>query len=170
MVSVAALVLAVAFGWAALAKVARLQAWRRTLAGYRLPEALERAVLGVVPLAEGTAAVLLVAGDDVTRSGAALVVALLSAFSLAVLRARRIQGDRLPCGCFGGSGRRDYRLMLARNALLGGLAAAVLLVPRVASFELEAPDASQVLPAALAALGLALVSWLVLAARKGAGR
>lgn len=170
MVSVAALVLALAFGWAALAKVTRLDAWRVALAGYRLPHGVERTARVAVPVAEVAVAALLLTGGDVTKTGAALSVALLSAFSMAVLRARRLQGDRLPCGCFGGSGARDYRLMLVRNAALGAVAAAVLLVPGVASYEVEAPAPSQLLPAALVALGLVLIVWLAVAAGRGARR
>ncbi len=168
MISVAALLLAAAFGWAAVAKIARLSAWREALAGYRLPEKVELAARPLIPVGEGLVAVMLLAGGDVGKAGAAFGVALLSAFSLAVLRARRLHGDRLPCGCFGGSGHRDYRSMLVRNAVLGALAAAVLL--GVGSFEIEAPDASQAIPAALAALGLALVAWLVVAAARAARR
>ncbi|MFN2589009.1 MAG: MauE/DoxX family redox-associated membrane protein [Actinomycetota bacterium] len=170
MISVPALVLALTFGWAALAKVVRYDSWRTALGGYRLPEGLARVAAPGVPLAEAATAAALVAGGDTTRAGAALGVALVAAFSLAVLRARRPGDDRLPCGCFGGAGRRDYRLMLVRNAFLGAVAAVVLLVPRVAAFELDAPDASQMVPAALAALGLALLAWVLWAAARGVRR
>ncbi|HEX2196144.1 MAG TPA: MauE/DoxX family redox-associated membrane protein [Actinomycetota bacterium] len=161
--------LALAFGWAAVAKVTRFPAWRAALAGYRLPPAVATPALFVVPAAEVGTAFLLARGGDVTRAGAALSVALLAAFSLAVLRARRLQGDRLPCGCFGGSGTRDYRLMLVRNGFLGAVAAAILLVPRAATYALESPDSSQTIPVLLVAAGLVLIGWLVLAAR-GMGR
>ncbi|HEV2756044.1 MAG TPA: MauE/DoxX family redox-associated membrane protein [Actinomycetota bacterium] len=167
MVSPAALFLAAAFAWAAAAKAVRFPAWREALAGYRLPAPAELAARPLVPLAEGVTAALLVAGGDASPAGAAAAVALLAGFSLAVLRARRLQGDRLPCGCFGGSGHRDYRLMLVRNATLGAVAAVALLFPETGSFDAAAPDASQVVPAALAAAGLGLVVWLALAARKG---
>lgn len=167
MVSPAALFLAVAFAWAAVAKVARFAAWREALAGYGLPEAAESAARVLVPVVEVAVAVVLVSGGDASRAGAALAVALLGGFSLAVLRAQRVQGDRLPCGCFGGGGRRDYRLMLVRNATLGAVAAIALLFPRAGAFEPAAPDAAQIVPAALAAAGLGLGAWLVLAARKG---
>lgn len=152
--------LAAAFVWAAVAKLGRFSAWRDALAGYRLPEAIAVPAGVVVPVAELAAAFLLALGGDATRAGAALTVALLAAFSLAVLRARRLRGDRLPCGCFGGSGSRDYRLMLVRNAFLGAVAGAVLLVPAVARYELETPASSQVVPAVLAAAGVVLIGWL----------
>jgi hypothetical protein len=161
--------LALAFAWAAIAKVSRFGAWRGALNGYRLPKAIEGPALVLVPVVEIIVAGLLVGGGDVTKAGAALSVALLAGFSLAVLRARRLQGDRLPCGCFGGAGSRDYRLMLLRNAFLGAVAAAILLVPDVAGYELEPPDASQAVPALLVALGVALLAWLLVSvARNGA--
>lgn len=161
--------LAVAFFWAAIAKASRPSAWRSALLGYRLPGATAMPALVLVPVLEIVTAVLLSAGGNASKAGAALSVALLGAFSLAVLRARRIQGDRLPCGCFGGSGSRDYRLMLVRNAVLGVVAAAILLVPAVARYELQTPAAEQMLPALLVALGIVLIAWLVTTMTKGAG-
>ena len=162
--------LALAFAWAAVAKATRFSAWRAALVGYRLPSALVAPVVFVVPALEVAVAFLLARGGNATEIGAALVVALLSAFSLAVLRARRLRGDRLPCGCFGGGGSRDYRLMLVRNALLGAVAAAILLSPRLARYEVEAPEGAQVVPAALAVAGVALIAWLVVTFGHGARR
>ena len=162
--------LAVAFFWAAIAKASRPPAWRAALVGYRLPTRVVTPALVLVPVAEIVAAVLLSAGGNASKAGAALSVALLGAFSLAVLRARQLGGDRLPCGCFGGSGSRDYRLMLVRNAFLGAVAASILLVPAVARYELEPPPASDLLPALLVGLGVVLIAWLVMTVSKGAGR
>lgn len=163
--------LAVAFFWAAIAKASRPPAWRSALVGYRLPARAVGPVLVLVPVVEMLAAVLLVAGGQATKAGAALSVALLGVFSLAVLRARSVAGDRLPCGCFGGSGSRDYRLVLVRNVLLGSVAAAILLSPAIARYELEAPAPSQMVPALLVAVGLALIAWLaVTVSRAGARR
>lgn len=162
--------LAVAFFWAAVAKASRPSAWRAALAGYRVPARFAGAVLVGVPVIEIVAGVLLCTAGDGTRAGAALVVALLGAFSLAVLRARSAEGDRLPCGCFGGSGRRDYRLMLVRNALLGFVAATVLVSDRVAAYELDALPSSQAVPAFLVVAGVALAVWLVTAAARGFSR
>lgn len=162
--------LAVAFFWAAIAKASHPSAWRSALVGYRLPKGAVTPVLVAVPAAEIAAGVLLSAGGAASKAGAALSVAMLAGFSLTVLRARRLQGDRLPCGCFGGSGSRDYRLMLVRNAALGGVAAAILLVPAVARYELETPAPEQWLPAVLVALGVVLVAWLVTTVAKGARR
>ena len=162
--------LALAFFWAAIAKASRPSGWRSALLGYRLPRGTVTPALVLVPVAEIAAGVLLSVGGVSSKAGAALAVSLLGAFSLAVLRARRLQGDRLPCGCFGGSRSRDYRLMLVRNGFLGLVAAAILLVPRVARYELEAPPASQLLPAVLVGLGVVLIAWLVTTVSKGAGR
>lgn len=162
--------LAVAFVWAALAKASRPPAWRSALLGYRLPDQLVTPALVGVPVVEVVAAFLLAAGGAATKAGAALAVALLAAFSLAVLRARRLEGDRLPCGCFGGTGSRDYRLMLVRNAFLGAVAAAVLLVPRLARYELEVPSSGEVVPALLVAGAAAAITWLALSVTRGFGR
>lgn len=162
--------LAVAFFWAAIAKASRPSAWRAALGGYALPAGLVVPALVIVPVLEIVTGFLLSGGGTASKAGAALSVALLGGFSLAVLRARRIRGDRLPCGCFGGSGSRDYRLMLVRNAVLGSVAAAILLVPAVARYELETPTASQTLPALLVALGVVLIAWLVMTFARGAGR
>lgn len=161
--------LAAAWFWAAIAKASRPSAWRTALLGYRLPGGFVTPALVLVPIVEIVTGVLLAAGGEATKAGAALSVALLAAFSLAVLRARRLQGDRLPCGCFGGNGSRDYRLMLVRNSFLGAVAAAILLVPRVATYDLEAPGSAQALPALLVAAGLVLIGWL-LATSGRAGR
>lgn len=162
--------LAIAFFWAAVAKASRPSAWRSALLGYRLPDGIVTPALVFVPVVELVTGLLLAAGGVGSKAGAALSVALLAAFSLAVLRARRLQGDRLPCGCFGGAGTRDYRLMLVRNAFLGAVAALVLLVPRVARFELEAPRGSQLVPALLVAVGVALIGWLAVSLSRGLGR
>lgn len=170
MLPLAPFLLAAAFFWAAIAKASRPAAWRAALLGYRLPGPLVMPALVLVPVAEITAGVLLSAGGVAGKAGAALAVALLAAFSLAVVRARRLTGDRLPCGCFGGSGTRDFRLMLVRNAALGAVAAAILLVPAVARYELEALEGSQLLPALLVALGVVLIAWLVATLARGPGR
>jgi hypothetical protein len=157
-----ALLLAAVFGYAAVAKLAAPRRWRTALGGYDLPPRLRRPALVVVPLAEGAAALLLTL--SAARAGAALGLALLSAFSLAVVRARARRGERLPCGCFGRSGVRDARLMLIRNALLAALCVAVLLVGPRAGAVSVAPRVL-LLPASLTGLGLAVALWLVWQAR-----
>jgi hypothetical protein len=136
-----------------------------------LPSALERTSRIAVPVVEIVVPVLFVVGN--VGAGAALVVALVGAFSLAVLRARAVEGDRLPCGCFGRSKARDYRLMLVRNAALGVAAGTLLLAGRdVPVFDgVGAPRSSDVIPLTLSAIGLVAAAWAVWAAgsalRKG---
>ncbi|HEU4480876.1 MAG TPA: MauE/DoxX family redox-associated membrane protein, partial [Actinomycetota bacterium] len=149
------------FAWSGIAKLANGPSWRAALSRYRLPEALRRPSAVAVPLIELCVPASLLAGA--TRAGAALCIALLSAFSLAVLRARRLQGDRLPCGCFGKTKVRDFKTMLVRNGALGAVAAALLLngedVPPFAGFEMD--PGSDLVPVALTIAGVAVAAWLV---------
>ena len=158
-----ALLLACVFAWAALAKLVRPARWRSALGRYGLGDRIERVAAYGVPAAEATAALLLLWGD--ARVGAALGLALVAAFSLAVLRARSLSGDRLPCGCFGGASTRDYREMLGRNALLAAASAVVLLAGR-RDIALTLPAGGDRIAPTLTAGGLALLLWLV---RQAAG-
>ena len=156
-VQLLAAVLSAVFVWSACAKLIRYREWQVALAGYRLPEPVERAARPGVPVAELLVPLLFVLGN--VGAGAALVVALVAAFSLAVLRARALEGDRLPCGCFGRTKAHDYRLMLVRNSVLGVLAGALLLAGHdVPLFDgVGAPDASEALPITLSVAGLVAV-------------
>ena len=155
---IAALLLGFLFLWAAAAKALRWQAWARALTTYSLGR-WQSLVRVAVPAAELIVGILLVAGP--ARVGAALALSMLAAFCLAVLRARALRGDRLPCGCFGGDERRDYRTMLLRNSLLGGLAAIVLLSEtELALDEVQVPGAGEALPAILVGLGVLLAAWV----------
>jgi hypothetical protein len=116
--------LALIFGWAAVAKAWRSRAWEAALDGYALPVGVRAAARAVVPVTEATVAALLAAGE--VRGGAIAALALLAVFSLAVLRARRLSGDALPCGCFGGRSVRSARRILARNAVLALVAVATI--------------------------------------------
>jgi hypothetical protein len=155
---IAALLLGFLFLWAAAAKALRWSAWRRALETYALGR-WEPFVGVAVPGAEAVVALLLIGGA--ARVGAALALAMLAAFSLAVLRARSLQGDRVPCGCFGRDERRDYKTMILRNSLLGGLAAIVMVsqidVPLDA---VRAPRADEALPVLLIVAGVALGAWI----------
>jgi hypothetical protein len=150
----AAEVLAVVFGWAALSKALAPARWRADLDAYRIPA--PGAVALIVPLAEAAVPVLVLTG--VPAFAPLLALALLGTFSAAILRARRLQGDRLPCGCFGGTARRDYRVLLGRN-----LALAVVAVAAVADtgdpWDIAGP--AEVLPIVLLSIGLAVVLLLV---------
>jgi hypothetical protein len=121
---------------------------------------LERPALLGVPLAEGAIAALVVAGASAPSS--ILALALLGAFSGAILRARALHGSRVPCGCFGRAKARDFRVLLGRNLALGGLAGGVLTTG--ASFPLldwaRTPAHGELLPAALVVAGLVIAAWL----------
>jgi hypothetical protein len=151
----AAELVALVFAWAAIAKALRFRRWRRQILGYQLPAAGTLAV--AVPLAEAGVPALVVGGFP-TAAGA-LALGLLAGFSATILRARRLQGDRLPCGCFGGDDRRDYRLLLVRNLALGAVAAAALADPDRGPWTDVGP--AELLPVILLALGLAVTAFLL---------
>jgi methylamine utilization protein MauE len=166
---IAALLLGVLFLWAAAAKALRWSTWARALTTYSLGR-WRSLVQVTVPGAELVVGILLLAGP--ARIGAALALSMLAAFCLAVLRARALRGDRLPCGCFGRDERRDYRTMLLRNSLLGGLAAIVLLSETELPLHgVRVPGAGEVLPAILVGLGVLLCAWVawetVLSSKRG---
>jgi len=157
----AAATVAAAFAWAGFAKILRPSAWRRALGSYRLG-ALRPFTASIVPVFELAVPVLIAAGR--IAAGSELALAMLGAFSLAVLRARRLSGDRLACGCFGRSRVRDYRAILARNAALAAIAVAAVAGRHAESTAaLHRPGGAEILPAALAALGLVLTAAVGLA-------
>ncbi len=153
--------LAVVFAWAAVAKVIQWKSWRSSLAAYGIPRSIEPFAAALVPSAEVVVAALIVFG--LPKVGVAAALAMLGLFSLAVVRARARTGDRLPCGCFGQTDARDYRLMLVRNALLGALAGTILVGGRDESLVegMQGPPAGEVLPAILVAAGVLLVAWML---------
>ena len=151
----AALLLALTFLWSGAVKVGRAARWLEALGVYRVPRRFEPLVFVAVPAAEIGVAGLIVIGA--TKPAGALSVALLCAFTAALLRARKLEGDRLPCGCFGGTKEHDYRLLLARNLMLL-LPAVVLMIAGNTSIR-TVPDSIQPLPAALVVLGLGVIGW-----------
>jgi uncharacterized membrane protein YphA (DoxX/SURF4 family) len=161
LVRIAAALLGLTFAWAALAKLVRWDSWRRALTAYELPPGVARVAAFGAPLLEVVAAVFVLSG--LTKVGGALTLVLLAGFSGALLHAQQHRGDRLPCGCFGRATERDYRLMLGRNALLGVLAAVLLLARGDVWFaaDLSAPSAGDAVPVLLVVAGLALSLWLV---------
>src|SRR5918996_1175234 len=151
--------LAVVFAAAAAAKAPRWGNWRRALATYRIPAPLATAI--VVPVGEASVPAAILAGAP--AAGATLALFLLLAFTAAALRAAPSVGDRLPCGCFGGSRSRSVRFILARNiglAILAATAAGAGPSP-VPSF-----DPGDAVPALLAAIGVALTGALVVRANR----
>ncbi|HET7483255.1 MAG TPA: MauE/DoxX family redox-associated membrane protein [Actinomycetota bacterium] len=155
--------IAALFGWAAVAKVAGWRRWKLALSGYGLPSALADVIAIAVPVAEAGVVVLVAAGSP--RIAAAATIALTALFSLAILRARERQGDRLTCGCFGRDRTRDYRQLLVRNAAIV-VAAAVVMIGPIVDTGLRAPRTGDLVPVALTALGIgcaSLVLWFALA-------
>ena len=119
----AALVLAIVFGWAGVAKLRHHQATVTSFRGLGLPAAAALAV--VVPLVELAVAVGLVLAPALTAWAA---LALLLAFTFVIGRAV-VAGSTVACACFGGTsatGGDDDRpvstIELVRNAGLGALA------------------------------------------------
>lgn len=153
--------LAVVFAWAATAKLAQWKSWRSSLAAYGVRGRLAAVVAVAVPAAEAGIIALVLTGAG--RVAMASVLVLVALFSLGVLRARAHRGDRLPCGCFGKTEARDYRVMLVRNALLAAMAGTVLVGSdaNTALSAAEVPRAPDVLPAFLVAAGLVLAVWML---------
>jgi hypothetical protein len=168
--ALAAAGLALTFGAAAVVKLARGAAWRRTLGSYGLPSGASRLVGFAVPAVELGIAALVLAGFG-SSAGLLSIVALV-AFSGAILLGRVRAGRRLECGCFGGSGTRDYRLLLARNLALAGVAFVAWRAGEDAPLvrSLGEPAGADLLPVALVVLGLALAAWVGAVAFAGAGR
>lgn len=166
LVQIVAFALAVTFAWAALAKALRPGAWADALASYRLGRAASRASLVSVPAAELAVSGLIVFGA--AQAGASLALALLGAFSFAVVRARSLQGDKLPCGCFGRASVRDYRVLLVRNVVLTLMSAVVVLGGENTdlAMSIRAPSSSEVVPAVLVGLGVGLVVWMAVRTRR----
>jgi hypothetical protein len=163
-VRVAAALLALLFAWAAAAKVIRFGSWRSELEGYDLRRPLRHVALGGVPLLEGAVVALVLVGE--LPPAGALCIAAVSAFSLAILRRRSVEGDRFPCACFGRSTTRDYRVMLTRNLLVAVLGVVVVLGGSGVSVleGLRAPGPGELLPAVLVVAGVTLITWMVVQA------
>ena len=162
--------LALTFGAAAVAKLARRAAWRRTLGSYGLRSGASRLVGFGVPAVELGIAALVLAGFG-SSAGLLSIVALV-AFSGAIVLGRVRAGRRLECGCFGRSATRDYRLLLARNLALAGVAFVAWKAGEDAPLvrSLGEPTGADLLPVALVVLGLALAAWVGAAAYAGVGR
>jgi hypothetical protein len=155
----AGVAIAIVFGWGAFAKVIRFSEWQQALHAYHLPRSVDLAASIGVPCVELGVVVLL--GTGHARAGSALTLALLASFSLALLTARPVQGNSLPCGCFGRATRHDYRLLVARNAGLACLAGIILVGGRddLLAGSLH-PASMTLLPAALVGLGVAMAFWI----------
>lgn len=150
-------ILATTLAWAAIAKAARPSRWTDAVRGYAVPRWMFARV--VVPLAEAAIVVAFLSGRS--RLGALAAATLLVVFSLVVLRARAVRGDRLPCGCFGGRKVRDYRAMLGRNLLLLLLAVVVLVGGRDVTMFPEDLARADLVPLGLVIGGFGLGAWVV---------
>jgi hypothetical protein len=160
----AAAALALTFGWAAVAKLAGRRRWIWTLESHALPEAARRVGRSGVPIAEAFVPALVLLGYP--RAAAVWGLVLLTLFTTATVRARVGGGRAVPCGCFGGRDRIDFRAVLARNAGIGAVAMFVALgavdVPRLVWP--AAPASADALPAALAIGGILVAAATVLRA------
>jgi hypothetical protein len=143
---------AIAFAWSAVAKLAGRPRWLRALAAHRLPPPFDELAGWAVPMAEMVVPVLAVLGY--LRASAAWAFVLLAVFSLALIRARRLVGRDIPCGCFGGRGTIDVRRALARNGALAAIAGLAFVASTDVASSLPFPTGADVLPAALTAAGL----------------
>jgi uncharacterized membrane protein YphA (DoxX/SURF4 family) len=95
-------VIGILFAWAALAKLGQLEAFATQVHNFRLvPVALENLVALTLPWIELLAALALILNVR-ARSGAVVVTALLTVFTVGVLQAM-IRGLDFECGCFGTS-------------------------------------------------------------------
>lgn len=113
----AAVILAVVFALAAIAKLRRRPATTASFWDLRLPAPATLAV--AVPMVEALVAALLVAQP---RVGAALALALLAGFSMVLVRAVAA-GAEVPCACFGSTAQRPVSTReLMRNGVLAALA------------------------------------------------
>jgi hypothetical protein len=133
----AATALAVVFAWACVSKVTGWTRWRRTLSSHALPRRPEHVAAWAVPAMESLVPILTLLG----RQGAAAAIALasLTVFSIALLRPAARDGVRVACGCFGRASV-DVRVALARNLGLATIA--------IVSWSFAPPDPALGLPEA----------------------
>jgi Methylamine utilisation protein MauE len=160
--TIAAAALAAVFAWAVVSKAAGWRRWHRALDAYSLSPALERTAARAVPVAEAFVPALVVAG--LPRIAALWSAVLLAVFSLALIRARRRVGGRVPCGCLGGRDAVDVNAALGRNLAL--VLTAVVVCARASDAPVisspSVPVAADILPLTLALGTLAastLLAW-----------
>ena len=163
-------VLALAFAWAAVSKVADAGGWRRTLAAHGLLRGLEATATVAVPVAEAIVPLLVISG--LTRAAGTWSLVLLSVFTAEALRAWRRSGPQVPCGCFGGREAVSPPALLLRNAALAVVALLVTLRPPPAAVLAwpGRPDAGEILPMVLAIVGLGVAGFTAWTAIRWLGR
>jgi hypothetical protein len=145
----------IAFAWSAIAKFAGRRRWLRALAAHRLPPPADELAGWAVPVAEALVPVLAAMGYR--RASAAWAFALLAVFSVALVRARRLVGRDIPCGCFGGRGTIDVGRALARNGALAALAGLAFVTGTDVAPSLPSPTGADAIPAAFTAAGLVVL-------------
>ena len=147
-------ILAVSFAWASVSKLAGWSRWRRTLSAHALPRSGERLAVWAVPAAEALVPIFAALGRE--RAAAAVALASIVVFSLALVRLAVRDGVRVACGCFGRASV-DVRVALARNLALGttAIVAFALASPDPT---LTLPDAGDTLPALLVGSALAVAA------------
>lgn len=170
---VARLVLSGVFAVAGLGKAFDRLGARQMLGDFGVPDVVGGALARALPVAElAVAAALLTGATD--RVGAAGALVLLGAFSLAV--AGNLARGRTPdCHCFGQVHSRPIgAATLARNAVLGGMGALVLVGPdgAVGNWWTELGRAERVVGAGVLALAavVALQGWVLLHLLRQQGR
>ena len=119
------LILAGVFVVAGVAKLADLPGSRAAVAGFGVPERLAAPIGTLLPVAEITAAVLLL-GEDTARAGALLALVLLAGFCIGIARSMA-RGEAPDCHCFGQLHSEPVGpRVLVRNLALAALAAFAL--------------------------------------------
>ena len=149
--------LAATFAFAAAAKTLRPDAWRAALEPYTIPRTATGLVAVGVPVAEAGVTFSLLAGSNLI--GGSIALALLCLFSVALVRAWRLHGPRISCGCFGRTRERDVRALLVRNAILAAIAVATLLSSIPIPLP-PAPSPGDAVPVLLVGVGLAIAAAL----------
>jgi len=151
----AAATLAVSFAWASMSKVTGWGRWRRTLSAHALPRRAERFAAWAVPAAESLVPVLTLLGRQ--RAAAAVALASVAVFSVALLRLAARDGVRVACGCFGRASI-DVRVALVRNLVLAATAVSAWSLAIPPDLRLTLPEAADALPALLVAGALAVAA------------
>ena len=128
------LVLAAVLGFSGAVKLRRPLAFAAAIGSYRiLPRVVARPVAVAIALAEAGCAVLL-AVPWTRLAGVAVAGGLISAFLAGMLLALA-RGQRIGCGCFGGTGDLDIVGLpsVVRAVLLGAIVVASALARRAAA-------------------------------------
>jgi hypothetical protein len=158
----AAGLLAAVFAWSAAWKLVRRSAWRRVVASHRLGAVGDAAAIGAPAVELAVPVLYLVGRPDLAAVGAASI---LLAGTAAVIQSRIRFGPRLACGCFGDDAR-DFRVPLARNAVLTAVAVLAWTAPATAAAAPTIPGPSDALPIAFGAAGGLVAVWTIGSVRR----